>query len=269
MRSLLIHEKIAISEINFSHNIDYKSILDFKIVWVVSGEANLEIDQMIVKIGSNDFAVIMPEHDVKFEINSETVIQMLSFSVDYLQLEAKAFSIDLFKLFIRNSADKVCKVNNVMHVSQIQEIFAIILNFDITKVIDQQICIHLMNAILLLIIKNNHTFVSVPDKYFTRIHDFFILVFKYSKVEKRVTFYADQLAITPKRLNQILQNYTRRSASYFIQEHNIMQAKHLLRTDKMNITEIAFELGYDDIAYFSRFFKKWTGISPERYRKQY
>ncbi len=46
-----------------------------------------------------------------------------------------------------------------------------------------------------------------------------------------------------------------------------MQAKHLLLTSKMNITEIATDLGFEDVAYFSRFFKRLVNHSPEKFRR--
>ena len=44
------------------------------------------------------------------------------------------------------------------------------------------------------------------------------------------------------------------------------KAGELLRSTDMNITEIAYSLGFDDSLYFSRFFKKNTGVSPKKYR---
>lgn len=256
---------MAVTQFNSSYDIDYEEILDFKIIWIPNGETNLLIDEKSIKIGIKDFVILMPKHQVIFEQNPLININIVSFSVDYLQLEAKPLSIDLFKLFIKSSANKISKIK-IVDVKQIQNLLKMILLSDDKKPIDQQICINLINTILLLIIKNKHDFVSTPDKYFARIHDFFLSVFKNSKIEKRVNFYANQLSISSKRLNQILQDYTGHSASYFIQEHTIMQAKHLILTSKMNINEIATELGFKDVAYFSRFFKRWMGLSPEKFR---
>ena len=46
----------------------------------------------------------------------------------------------------------------------------------------------------------------------------------------------------------------------------MLEAKRLLYHSDMQIQEIAFKVGYDDIQSFSRFFKKQEGISPSKYR---
>ena len=54
-----------------------------------------------------------------------------------------------------------------------------------------------------------------------------------------------------------------------ISERIIAQAKHELYLSDKPIKQIAFELGFDDVAYFSRFFKVRTTVSPDVYRKSF
>ena len=54
---------------------------------------------------------------------------------------------------------------------------------------------------------------------------------------------------------------------FYVQNLRITQAKKLLREGKFSITEIAFQVGFNDSNYFSSCFKKATGISPLEYRK--
>lgn len=265
LKSFFIHEKVFVNDFDSNYNLDYKCVFGFKIIWTKADSLNLKINEKLVNIGNSDFLIIMPEYQVEFNNNSKSNFNIISFSVDYLQIEAKSFSIDLFKLFIKKSVDQLLKVKDSDAI-QIDALLKMIIDLDSEILLDKQIGVHLINSILLLIIRNNHNFVSTPDKNFSRIHDFFLLIFKHSKEEKRVTFYADQLFISTKRLNQILLDFTGHSASYFIHEHIIMQAKHLLLTSKMNITEIARELGFEDVAYFSRFFKRIMYLSPEQFR---
>lgn len=55
----------------------------------------------------------------------------------------------------------------------------------------------------------------------------------------------------------------------FINEIRINKAKDLLLSDVLSVSDIAYEIGYNDVFYFSKMFKKLTGISPLRYRKQH
>lgn len=80
--------------------------------------------------------------------------------------------------------------------------------------------------------------------------------------------YADHLHITAKHLNRICRALKQMSALQVVQVELICKAKaHLYHFDS-NISEIAYELGFDDPSYFTRLFKKHTGLTPNEYRKQ-
>lgn len=80
--------------------------------------------------------------------------------------------------------------------------------------------------------------------------------------------YADHLHITAKHLNRICRSLKQMSALQVVQVELILKAKaHLYHFDS-NISEIAYELGFDDPSYFTRLFKKHTGLTPNEYRKQ-
>ncbi|KFF20711.1 helix-turn-helix domain-containing protein [Chryseobacterium sp. JM1] len=79
--------------------------------------------------------------------------------------------------------------------------------------------------------------------------------------------YADLLSVSPNHLNKTVKNTTGKTASEIINESLLMEAKALLSLPHLSVSEIAFALGVDDVSYFSRFFKKHSGMSPSDYRK--
>lgn len=81
-----------------------------------------------------------------------------------------------------------------------------------------------------------------------------------------VTYYAEQLSITPNHLNKVVKNVTGKSPSVWIEEAVMQQAKRLLRTTHLSLGEIAGMIGIMDQSYFARRFKKHEGISPRDYR---
>ncbi|TKC09407.1 helix-turn-helix domain-containing protein [Pedobacter frigoris] len=92
------------------------------------------------------------------------------------------------------------------------------------------------------------------------------LIDEYYKQEKSVSFYADLLNITPNYLNILCQKYARLSANTIIQNRQILEIKRLLHISEMTIKQIAYELGFNDQAYFSNFFKRKMGVSPKEFR---
>ena len=55
----------------------------------------------------------------------------------------------------------------------------------------------------------------------------------------------------------------------YINQKKIEKAQLLLITEELAVKEIAFQLAFDDYSYFSRLFKKTTGVTPQEYRRLY
>lgn len=81
--------------------------------------------------------------------------------------------------------------------------------------------------------------------------------------------YADALAVSPGHLSRVSRQATGRSASHMVETRLIREARRLLVYTNMSISEVAFELGFIDPAYFSRVFSRSMGISPRRFRAGY
>ncbi|CAM3914786.1 Helix-turn-helix domain-containing protein [Pedobacter westerhofensis] len=83
-----------------------------------------------------------------------------------------------------------------------------------------------------------------------------------------VKFMAEQLNISAHYLSDLLKQETGKTALELIHTYLISEAKNMLKSSSNNITETAYALGFDNLPYFSRLFKKETGISPKQFRNQ-
>ncbi len=93
-----------------------------------------------------------------------------------------------------------------------------------------------------------------------------LLIERNFKEQRAVTFYANQLHISARHLNNIIAKTSGKSISIMIQERLLMEAKRQLLHSEMTVDEIARQLGFSDKAYFHRFFKKHTGVTPLSFR---
>jgi AraC family transcriptional activator of pobA len=88
------------------------------------------------------------------------------------------------------------------------------------------------------------------------------------KKEHSTTFYAQQLNISPDHLNRIIKSTVGKTAKKYIQSRIITEAKRLLYFTHLSNKEIGYELGFNEPANFSAFFKKCTQLSPSSFKKK-
>ncbi|MDQ0108111.1 AraC-like DNA-binding protein [Chitinophaga terrae (ex Kim and Jung 2007)] len=79
--------------------------------------------------------------------------------------------------------------------------------------------------------------------------------------------YAALLYVTPNYLNAFCRHMLGKSAGEIIRDRVLLEAKRLLTNADMSIASIAWQLNFADNSYFTKFFKKYTGITPEEFRK--
>ena len=79
--------------------------------------------------------------------------------------------------------------------------------------------------------------------------------------------YAALLYITPNHLNALCKELLGQSAGEIIRDRVILEAKRLLVIKDYSVAEIAYDLNFNDNSYFTKFFKKVVGVTPEEFRK--
>ena len=99
--------------------------------------------------------------------------------------------------------------------------------------------------------------------------DFIALVEKHFRTDHAVSAYADRLFVSPKSLTKRLKAHGYKTPTEIIRDRIVLEAKRELRYTQKTVKEIAFELGFDDPAYFTRYFKKASQLSPQGYRDTY
>ncbi|MEO8116694.1 MAG: AraC family transcriptional regulator, partial [Bacteroidota bacterium] len=102
-----------------------------------------------------------------------------------------------------------------------------------------------------------------------RFEEFIELISTHITTHKQVSQYADLLNLSTYQVNSITKASVGKLASELINEQIVLEAKRYLLATHNQVKDIADHLGYEDISYFIRFFKKQTGYSPESFRKNF
>jgi len=110
------------------------------------------------------------------------------------------------------------------------------------------------------------TNLNVKSNNYTTLRKFLSLIEKNVGILKFPREYAELLFITPSHLNVICNELLGKSAGEIIRDRVVLEAKRLMINLDLSISEIGYELNFRDISYFSKFFKKYAGITPEEFR---
>ena len=94
-------------------------------------------------------------------------------------------------------------------------------------------------------------------------------VIEHYRHSREVSFYARMFHLSPKYFSTLIKQETGISAGEWIDHYVVLQAKALLtRQRDLSIQQVAYQLGFNEQASFSRFFKKNTGLSPTEFREK-
>ena len=116
------------------------------------------------------------------------------------------------------------------------------------------------------IYKMQGTLSFIDDSQHNLIREFNFLVEQNFKEQHSVSYYAGLLHKSPKTITNTFKKIDEKSPLQLIHDRILLEAKNLLHYTKRDISEIAYELGFENVQVFSRFFKRLSGISPTEFR---
>ncbi|MCG9728485.1 AraC family transcriptional regulator [Shewanella sp. Isolate13] len=99
-----------------------------------------------------------------------------------------------------------------------------------------------------------------------RFQQFLLLIESNAAHTRDASDYAEMLHISYKSLNQMCKQASGQTAKQLIDAHAILEIKRQLIIGSAKIQDIAYELGFDDVTYFVKFFKRHTQLTPSQFR---
>ena len=108
---------------------------------------------------------------------------------------------------------------------------------------------------------------AAPPQKLALLRGFKQLIDKRFRELKLPKEYASVLHVTPNHLNAVCQDLVGKTAGDLIRDRVVLEAKRLLVNADLSITEIAYDLNFGDGSYFTKFFRKNVGVTPEEFRR--
>lgn len=246
-------------------------INSYKIFWIKEGEGTYHIDFESYSFKGGVLFFLSPGQ--MFSVTSEKIKEayQLSFVQDFYCIQAHDSEIScngvLFNNiyetpFVRPCKKDIEKFNFIIEslVDEFKNNEAA--QYDMLQAYLKQFIIHAVR-----IKKEYH--VLKKDTETKLFKDFSLLVELNFKNLHSVTDYSNRLGISPKSLTKNFQKIGIESPSDFIKNRIIIEAKRKLIYSTDIIKQIAFDLGFNDPAYFTRYFTKATGKSPKQFQKEH
>ncbi|MEL6142265.1 MAG: helix-turn-helix transcriptional regulator [Bacteroidota bacterium] len=257
--------QLAEGQVDDPHRHDY-----YTVIWVRSGEGQHLIDFNSYPLTPNSVFFVSPGQIHQMTTLSEPVGWVITFSRAFLQHQHLSEDfIERIKLF--NAFEESPPLTLPPHLAK--KLQAIFLMMEADYQSPGELQIGLMSAYLKIFLIHC---VNICDKGDQDLRDdqggsallkrFKSLLKEHFRQQHKVAAYAEQLAITPKYLNQVVKLFLGQTAKEVIQEKITLNAKRELKYTDQSIKEIAYDLGFEDPLYFSQFFKKCTGVSPSKFR---
>jgi AraC family transcriptional activator of pobA len=247
----------------------HKGLLQMVVIFTGGGEAHL--DDMIISVVPPRAIVIPPTtiHAFKFEPGTHGYVLTISESMvlDASSRRGRALFDNLFLRpraidFADESTTRTAIENLLVHLLE---------EFQTLKRGHGSLSEWLAKSVLLLIERQLASLEldlrssSGRAQLFTQ---FRALVEQHFLQHWGVTDYAKALSVTPSKLNRVSKALAGRTAFEISQERLLLEARRRLVYIAAPIQLLAYELGFEDPAYFNRFFKKRTGVTPARFRRE-
>ena len=106
-----------------------------------------------------------------------------------------------------------------------------------------------------------------PSRHEELFRRFITLVNEHCKTQRTTTFYADRLCLSPRYLSSVIRNVSGRTVVEWVNQAVILEAKVLLKHSDLLTYQIADELHFPNPSFFSKFFKRMTGMTPQEYQR--
>jgi AraC family transcriptional activator of pobA len=238
----------------------------FEIVWLKNEDPlhALRFNDLDVK---GDWIYLIPPYRVHQLNKAGKKGELISFKREILEEDDKEFLLDLFKIFNVQGEFSCLRVDQEAATS-LGSVYQL-LNEEYEKGRDNLVIVKaLLKVFLLKLIQiKEHEFTG-HDINQKRVYEFLMLLESNYLTVRNTDFYAGKLGISSKRLNQILKDKLDKTGMQLIHDRIILESKRLIIHSESTIKKIAYDLGFSDRPYFSRFFKKQTGQTPDEFQKQ-
>ena len=239
-----------------------------RIAIITNGRARVLINLIEYIFRPNYISLIAPGSIIQIiETSQDFDAHMMAIEHNFLPVSGNE---EFFAHFLQRKKNLLLPLTTTEQV-QIENFITVMWDVLQEPVFRKEVIQHLLAGLLYnieYIAKNKGQSESSPLTHQNDIFQRFIsLVNTYSKTERNVSFYADKLCLTPRYLNTVIRQASQQTVMDWINQSIILEAKVLLKHSNRLVYQISDELNFPNPSFFSKFFKRMTGMTPQKYQK--
>lgn len=247
-----------------------RSINGFAAIIMLAGEATVQINTKSYTIKPNMILFFSPDSVIRTERASASAAgYFLAYSKGFINRVQVGLSTSL-PVFMHYRKSPILKINeeDVHEVLATFRLMKLLLRSD-KKLYRNEIIESLFKTAFYIISEvSNREKEQLPKQGRCEVifDEFMNLLEEHCRRERNVSFYAEQLNITPKYFSSAIKQVSGKTAARWIDDAVNMEAKNMLKFSGMSIQEIAYRLNFSTQSFFGKYFKQHTGVSPSRYK---
>ena len=240
------------------------------IAWNKGKTQKVIIDEIEYEFAANSILPIMLNQSFKFE-NAEDIVAWQFNREFYCILNHDAEVGCVGFIFFGPSSTMFVKLDDE-HIEKMQRLLELFVEEyeseeDIKGEMLRMLLVRLIIQTTRLAKKQYLDKSEIVEEKFNLLRQYNVLVEIHFRKERQVQFYAGLLNKSPKTISNIFSLYSKKTPLQIIQERVITEAKRLFYYTDKSVKEIADDLGFEDVAHFSKFFKNCTTQNPSELKK--
>ncbi|MET4693010.1 helix-turn-helix domain-containing protein [Endozoicomonas lisbonensis] len=236
----------------------------FEIFWVISGEGSHSIDFMNYPLCSGLIYFITPGQ-VHHVHDLPDGLYAISFCSSLISSDFRSQKI-LEQIFFNNRSYHPSISVDSRGKQALKKLLEILSTELGSPDCDNELINMLFTGFLRYLMRYQPVRDDIPKANDERMTFLLSLIDSHYTDRRNADFYADKLSLGSKRVNELSQKYFSKTVTQLIHEKILVEARRQLAFTTRTVKAISYDLGYQDVAYFSRFYKKATGESPQDFR---
>lgn len=248
-----------------------EQVNNYSVYWIKEGSGIYHIDFKKYEFQNNVLFFLSPGQ--VFSVDSESIKEAykISFEKDFYCIQTHDRAVACNGVLFNNVYEAPFVKPNEKDTQKLSFILeSLIEEFQKREIAQYDMLQSYLKQFMILSVRIQKELTPVKTDIETRLFkDFSLLVEQNFRNIHSVTEYAKRLALSPKSLAKNFQRLGTQSPSDFIKNRILLEAKRELIYTNLTVKEIAYDLGFGDAAYFTRFFTKSEKKSPLKFRKEY